>query len=378
MSGHNNSNTRKSLSLLRKGFTLVELLVVIAIIGILVALLLPAVQQVRETARRTSCMNNSRQIATAVNSYKSQFMTFPPLAKGTFRGGTYGGAQKSATAAGKQGASDEPAWPWLTFVMPYMDATNAFQNLNPGQNEPGDILDNFSTYQAVLQSPIPSLICPSDSGDTVHSGGLRTINWRNSGSSTFRVAKSNYVGVCNDAFLYGKAAANNDFHNWGVNYGNHDNTTPDGDPDGWFPGIFAQMNLSLGTEDVGDGISNTMLFGERANTYFRGGREHTANAGNAYLAGCSKAANGNTQGGPSPSNGCGDCVGTLGKGLNFYFGPPIVSTGWRASSAFSSNHDNGVVFAFADGSTHFISDEVNITSLQRLGSISDGLVVGEY
>lgn len=124
----------------RKGFTLVELLVVIAIIGILIGMLLPAVQQVREAARRTACKNNMRQIGLALHSFDSAFNEFPA---GVALSGT------TATSAN---------WSASAFLLPNMEQQNLFDQLNVSNSVP----------TAGLDASIPSFLCPSDNGTEIN------------------------------------------------------------------------------------------------------------------------------------------------------------------------------------------------------------------
>src|SRR5207247_890801 len=95
----------------RRGFTLVELLVVIAIIGILIALLLPAVQAAREAGRRAQCMNNMRQLGIASHTYHDTFQALPPT----------GGAQYYNQVGG---------WSWLTYLMPFIEQTATYNQID--------------------------------------------------------------------------------------------------------------------------------------------------------------------------------------------------------------------------------------------------------
>jgi len=111
--------TRPSLPSQRRGFTLVELLVVIAIIGLLVALLLPAVQMARESARRTWCSNNMRQIGLALFNYESTYKVFPP----------------SSTSDVEQGGwlirpQRKQIHSWLSLILPQLEAGNLSDRIN--------------------------------------------------------------------------------------------------------------------------------------------------------------------------------------------------------------------------------------------------------
>src|SRR5260370_36086054 len=124
----------------RRAFTLIELLVVIAIIGTLVALLLPAVQKVRESANRMSCQNNLKQIGLALHNYHEARRCFPP---GYF-----------ASAPYSDGATDTtPGWGWGAFLLPYLEQDNLFRRLNLNQPVPNS---------SGIQTMIPLYLCPSD------------------------------------------------------------------------------------------------------------------------------------------------------------------------------------------------------------------------
>ena len=114
----------------RIGFTLVELLVVIAIIGILVGMTLPAVQMVRESARRTSCLNHMRQIGLSIQNYESVRKKIPPA----------------------RGADRYLTWP--VYLMPYIELDNVFQQL--------DLTLEYSQQDPeLLKTPIPEMFCPT-------------------------------------------------------------------------------------------------------------------------------------------------------------------------------------------------------------------------
>ncbi len=187
----------------RRAFTLVELLVVIAIIGILIGMLLPAVQMVRESARRTDCANKMKQMGLALQSFESSFGYFPS----SYNGQDY-----------------EPGWSWATQILPYVEQTNLYnfgdsRHLLFGEGaNPVDVPTEYS------QTELAFFRCPSDNGPPLNP--LRLNH-----------AMSNYRAVAGPT------------------------TTPRFFVDWDFGGIMYQ-NSSTTFAQILDGTSNTVVLGE--------------------------------------------------------------------------------------------------------------------
>ena len=148
-----------------RGFTLVELLVVIAIIGILVALLLPAVQAAREAARRMSCGNNLKQIALAIHNYHDTHKTFPPIRGGQLvNGGTQPFGSTVTSYPGCPGWFNSTGWSWRALILPFVEQQPLYDSIN------FNVVRDTGCYSAAPaftgkdpnQVIIPGYICPSD------------------------------------------------------------------------------------------------------------------------------------------------------------------------------------------------------------------------
>ena len=194
----------------RAGFTLVELLVVIAIIGILVALLLPAVQAAREAARRSQCSNNLKQLGIGIHNYHDTFKLIPP------------GAIDNATLTAEPTI---PSWGWATRLLPFIEQNSLYQQLNPGVNRFQQVATANLT---LLRTPVLTFKCPSDTSNLMNEN--RRFPSLVPGGPT-EICKSNYVGSNGNA----------------------------GDT-----GMFLKIGKTLGFNEVTDGLSNTFAIGERA------------------------------------------------------------------------------------------------------------------
>jgi prepilin-type N-terminal cleavage/methylation domain-containing protein len=196
------------------GFTLVELLVVIAIIGILVALLLPAVQAAREASRRTSCVNNMKNIALGLHHYHDAHKKFPP---------------GYITA----GVSRLESWGWPVFILPFVEQQSLYDALQVDDRRLTDLLQ-AGTDIPLLQTHLPLYRCPSDLTSRLLPQNPRHFHGINA-PTTFEPSASNYMG--NRGFFDSGGA----FKNNGILFGN------------------SRITLA----EVTDGTSSTFLLGER-------------------------------------------------------------------------------------------------------------------
>jgi prepilin-type N-terminal cleavage/methylation domain-containing protein/prepilin-type processing-associated H-X9-DG protein len=206
---------------LRGGFTLVELLVVIAIIGVLVALLLPAVQAAREAARRTTCQNNLKQIPLTVQNYHDVHGRIPF-------------AHNYDNLSGRG---------WLVMTLPYREQQAIYDRLFPyfkGRFSRREGI-NHRDLAEVVKTPIEGFRCPADAEVQVETS-TEQYQWPNQA-----IALTNYKGIIGDTKMGGAGEGTADCH-----------TSPD------CRGLFWRFSylVNIGFQDITDGLSNTFLAGE--------------------------------------------------------------------------------------------------------------------
>ena len=304
----------------RRGFTLIELLVVIAIIAILISLLLPAVQQAREAARRSQCRNNLKQIGLALHNYHDSYNTFPP---GALAMSTAGVAYKPGDAEPSRTAVTG-GWGWSVYILPYLDQGPLYAMLAPNGN-------NFPAAPTDLTKTIlPVYLCPSEARGPIHTSFAMGGDGGSNGH-----ARSSYPAI------FGSAS---------VNYVNTAAATA--------RGIF-WYNSATRISDVTDGTSNTIMVTERL---WDGGDSETRR-GAIWAGKC-----------PGGANDAGNKYSNLVRAQNH---PDWLIKGLNNNAAMSF-HVGGVHFVLGDGSVRFISENTNGATYQNLGQMADGLVIGEF
>jgi prepilin-type N-terminal cleavage/methylation domain-containing protein/prepilin-type processing-associated H-X9-DG protein len=320
----------------RPAFTLVELLVVIAIIGVLVALLLPAVQAAREAARRSQCTNNLKQEALAIinfhdaKKHQPQYhAAFPPSGSGGSGSSRGGGAAANWT----YNYSTDPGPTWAVLILPYMEQQQLFQSFNK------DVPMNHADNRDEVQQIVPTFICPS-----AESAQEPVMERSNAARSNPTPSLGLYYAVsmgptepdsCN--FCPEKNGSATSYCCNGDSYG----TGPfDGNPDS-STGMFGRNHLMRRFKEVTDGLSNTILLGETI-------PEHCI-----YQA----------QYGPNFS-----LAGTQIP-LNTFEPRCSQPPGCHnLACGFKSYHPGGALFAFVDGSVHFIPEAIEYRLFNHLGT----------
>ena len=321
-------------SLSRHGFTLVELLVVIAIIGILIALLLPAVQAAREAARRMQCANHLKQIGLGLHNYMSGRGTFPP-------GEMAPPTNVSYTCSGLS---------WAALILPYLEQQNVTNQLDP--TKPGYGYQPTSPsdqHHLAMCNVIPAYLCPS-------SGHAPTFNYGPSSPNLNDYGMLEYVGI---------AGSNRDLGRY----------LPPAYPY-TYPsqaGTF-YFNSAHRPADFRDGLSHTMAVGEYSGLAPGQGFNPTRGLGDndgPWNLGYWEGEGTPNQGGHTWS------VRTVSHPPNtaFYWpstgsNPPIVRTVSQAS--LKSNHPGGLHVLFCDGGVHFINNEIDLNAYKDLADRDDG------
>lgn len=352
----------------RKGFTLVELLVVIAIIGILIGMLLPAVQQVRSAARRTACANNLRQLGLALLNYESAHQHFPP---GYVSARTSDGSVAQGVFIDSSTWDAAPGWGWGAHILPFVEAGNIASGIDLAI----PIWD--ARHRQLIQNQPPVFICPASSGD---GDPFNTVDasenaYSPDGTSDLRLGRSNYVASHGQESCWGECGAARTgevFTN--IYTGQTQVVQVNGDVSRVADGPFFR-NSETKIAQVTDGTSNTIFLGE-----------HSSRLSDKTWVGVVPGAVVHPRF-SSPENGP-DGAATLvlvhagpsGGELDITGFPiihPINFPTYHVGQMYSEHLGGGNV-VFGDGSTHFFSDDISLITFAELSSMNEGEVPGEY
>jgi len=308
----------------RRAFTLIELLVVISIIGVLIALLLPAVQAAREAARRMQCTNNLKQIGLALHNYQSSYDVFPPGYSSLW--------DKDSGDAGTAEDDIGPGWGWASMILPQMEQTAVFNAINFALTMTSRAND---TAQFIRFN---SYLCPSDNPQQ-----LIPVRDEANANTLYTVASGNYIGM----------------------FGTGEIGEAPGAGDGMF-----YRNSRLSFANLIDGSSQTLMVGERSHnlSYVT----WTGRSIGGYLFKTSLFEGGTDQFAADPEESFTMILGPVGTEN----GPRTPNHPMAHVEDYWSYHPGGVNFLFGDGSVRFLKNQINKNVYQALATRAGGEIIG--
>lgn len=358
---------------IRPAFTLVELLVVIAIIGVLVGLLLPAVQAARESARRMNCQSNLHNLVLAGHAHESAFGELPDGLEVADAG-----PPKDLNNASLFRGTNDPGKPeigpgWAVRLLPFIEQSGLFDSVDVNAYRRSGGADQ--SWRAVGETEIPIYLCPSDANNS--------LGFDYDGRTW---ARGNYAANAGPAWYTWSV----DGRSWSGSQSDDGSPSPYWYKDaGWAPAqtkgnAAPVMSINYGAKfrDITDGLSSTIMFAEvRAGVTSRDLRGTWAlGVGGASIVAASSIGDSI---GPNDRLAESDDIELCSEFWNPELGPRDAmgcSRGdwqnWQAQSR--SMHPGGTQVALSDGSVQFITETVDMQLWFNLNSAADGAVVGEY
>jgi prepilin-type N-terminal cleavage/methylation domain-containing protein/prepilin-type processing-associated H-X9-DG protein len=324
-----------------RAFTLVELLVVIAIIGILIALLLPAVQSAREAARRSQCSNNLKQYGLGLHNYHDVHRMFPP-------GGHRGHPNDTPPHTG-----------WAVRILPYLEQSTIFDQLDfaskPDTKWGGTVGDVtrqiLSDGSEARAHQIPVARCPTDDFPEFYGGWAQANYTGSQGSQWSNSTDPN----CQPFNVYAEVISAGNI-NWGRTWDRRQ-----------LSGMFSYYGAEIRIQDVRDGTSNTLFVGEMLPACSGDGHRRGWWHGNG---------NGNAKASTvTPLNEWTTCDY---RNRRITFPDCKSKDNYQLTDSFKSLHPGGVQFLLVDGSVRFVSETIDHWALQYLGGRSDGNAIGDF
>jgi prepilin-type N-terminal cleavage/methylation domain-containing protein/prepilin-type processing-associated H-X9-DG protein len=324
----------------RPAFTLIELLVVIAIIAVLIGLLLPAIQKVREAANRAKCTNNLKQLGLALHQFHDDYNGFPKAGK------------LINTLS------------WHVYILPFIEQANLYNQFdlttgtfdaNNGVGSGTAPAPNTGKKNFWAQYPIATFLCPSSSATTMQQGGNNNVDTPELINGTISPYTTHYYGVLGPVGNNPATGQAYGFDNSGAAAGFGGFSTQ-----GIFMRDTVSPNTNIGPEpgkriaDVTDGTANTLLLGEMSWVNIQTGTRYRS-----WVRGCDT----------TPV-----CAGARNV-VNAINSPSIAT---YMDIAFGSMHVHGANFGMADGSVRFIDEGINLSTYLSIASCSGGETVGDF